>query len=131
MCLSIVMAGIDFFSLVRDGDFRRFTSSIEVATNDELEVLDSRGNSLLANAVLCEDVKMVKALCRKGIDIHRCDRHCGGEPALMYALDSGNDEIVGELLAHTTDFEILGVVTWMGIPMKERLDEYFETKKSE
>ncbi len=70
---------------------------------------------------------MVKALCNEGVDLHACDLKKGGEPALMYAFDSGDEAIIVELLERSRgDFE--GISTWMGVPLDERVRDYLSKR---
>ena len=121
------MGKVDIFGLVDDGEIDTLRTILLGGSSLDLNSLDQYGNSLLSHAVLCEDLEMVKLICAAGIDIHNCDLNKGGEPALMYALDSGNDAIISELILQCGG-DYSGVSTWLGIPLEERVRVYEASK---
>lgn len=70
---------------------------------------------------------MVKELRDAGVDLYACDPDKGGEPALMYALDSGNEAIIFELLERSHG-DFTGIKTWLGIPLEERVRDFLSER---
>ncbi len=115
------------FDLIDEGDLAQLRDFIIKNPPSILNRLDGWGNSLLSRAVLNGDLGIVKALCNAGVDLHACDLDKGGEPALMYAFDSGDEAIIVELLERSQgDFE--GITTWMGVPLEERVRDFLSKR---
>ena len=115
------------FDLIDDGDLASLREFIIQNPPSALNVLDRNGNSLLSRAVLNGGLDIVKELCDAGVDLHGCDLNKGGEPALMYAFDSGDEAIIFELLARSNG-DFTGVNTWLGIPLEERVRDCFSER---
>lgn len=116
------------FSLIDGGEFLEFKKIFTDSPKDLSLILDGNGNSLLARAVINEDLKFVELICEFGTHLHFCDRGLGGEPALMYAFDVGNRKIIETILRKTDLVETENITTWMGVPLKERIDDYLKDK---
>lgn len=123
------MMSADLFMLIDDGDFSEFEKRFLDSPEELSLMLDNQGNSLLARAVVNEDIRFVELICEFGNNLEHCNPCVGGEPALMYAIDVGNRNIIEKILKKTDLGNAESIKTWMGIPLKERIDEFLKGRK--
>ena len=121
----------DLFMLIDDGEFAEFKKRFLDSPEELSLMLDKQGNSLLTRAVVNEDLRFVELICEFGSNLNYCNRCVGGEPALMYAFDVGNRNIIEKILKKTDLGNAESIKTWMGIPLKERIDEFLKKDRLE
>jgi hypothetical protein len=89
------------------------------AVNGTLDLgLMDNGDSLLARAVRFRNEPMVRYLLEQGCDVNLCDRDCGGEPPIKYAVDDHWEEGFRLLVEAGADIDAPG---WMAISTRERI----------
>lgn len=110
----------DLEELVLHGDMDAIRVHLKASAPEDLNVVNSFGNSLVSFAVRCGDSNLVRELCMSGLNVNLCDLSLGGEPPIMYAIDQEDREMINLLIELGAD---LDMACWMGVTPRERLQQ--------